>query len=81
MRSRGSRYAIRATWLVAGSSTGSIPSGTAAGLRVTAAMRQVAGDRHELAQQVLDVGLVAGALAAEHVRVDDDERRHAATSR
>ena len=34
----------------------------------------VARRRRQPAQQVLDVRLVAGALAAEHVRVDDDER-------
>ena len=30
--------------------------------------------RREAAQQVEDVGLVPGAVASEHVRVDDDER-------
>ena len=38
--------------------------------------------RGELAEQGADVGLVARALAAEHVGVDHDERRaHAAASR
>ena len=40
----------------------------------------VAGERGQPAEQVLDVGLVAGALPAEDVGVDDDERRHAAAS-
>ena len=41
------------------------------------------GERRERAQQVQDIGLVAGAAAAEHVRVDRDQLHaisfHAAT--
>ena len=36
-------------------------------------------ERRQLAQEVEHVRLVARALAAEHVRVDDDERRHASS--
>ena len=40
------------------------------------------GDARELAQEGGDVGLVAGSLPPEHVRVDHDERgAHAAASR
>ena len=35
---------------------------------------EVGAELAELAEQVADVRLVAGAAAAEHVRVDDDER-------
>ena len=42
----------------------------------------VTGEGRQVSQQVLDVRLVARPLPAEHVRVDDDERRaHAAASR
>ena len=45
----------------------------------TAAMRRPASaaGAGQLAQEVRDVALVAGALPAEHVGVDDDERAHA----
>ncbi len=39
------------------------------------------GGLGQLAEQVEDVGLVAGAVAAEHVGVDDDERIAHASSR
>ena len=53
------------------------------GRRVTAAIRRPApaAGSGQLAQQVEDVGLVAGALAAEDVGVDDDERLGHASSR
>ena len=38
-------------------------------------------ERPELAQQVPDVRLVAGAAPAEHVRVDDDQRLGHASAR
>ena len=38
-------------------------------------------ERPQLAQQVPDVRLVAGPLAAEHVRVDHDQRVGHATAR
>ena len=42
----------------------------------------VAGERSKLAQKVAHVRLVAGAMPAEHVRVDDDERlAHASAPR
>jgi hypothetical protein len=40
----------------------------------------VARDRRQPPEQILHVRLVAGALAAEDVGVDDDQRRHAAAS-
>ena len=42
------------------------------------AKRAVAGGR-QAAQEVLDVRLVTRALAAQHVGVDNDERRHASS--
>ena len=36
-------------------------------------------ERRQLAKEVEHVGLVARALSAEDVRVDDDERRHASS--
>jgi hypothetical protein len=72
---------MRATWLVAGSSIGSMPSGTAAGSARHRREPDVASDRDELAEEVLDVRLVTRALAAQDVGVHDDERAHAATSR
>ena len=67
------------------SSTGSIPAGTSSGWRVIAAKRRpdLGSERRERAQQVQDIGLVAGAAAAEHVGVDRDQLHaisfHAAT--
>ena len=59
-----------------------MPSGTSSGWRVTAAIRRSAGgERAELAEQVAHVRLVAGAAAAEHVGVDDDERSAHARAR
>ena len=40
----------------------------------------IAAERRQPAEQVLDVGLVAGPLPAEHVGVEHDERLHAAPS-
>jgi hypothetical protein len=37
------------------------------------------GERAELAEEIEDIRLVAGAVAAEHVRVHDDELRHASS--
>ena len=68
------RPGIRSSCSGVRSSSGSIPSGTSSGLRVTAANRSSASSAAELAQQIPDIGLVAGAAAAEHVGVDDDER-------
>ena len=41
---------------------------------------EVTAERGQAAQEVLDVRLVAGPLAAENVGVDHDERGHAASS-
>ena len=66
---------MRATWLRAGSSTGSIPSGTRSGSACDRGEPQV-GRRAAASSRSSErhVGLVAGALAAEHVGVDHDER-------
>ena len=77
---RGRRHAIRHSWESAASSIGSTPSGMSAGFRVTAAKRRSGAARGKLAQEVPDVGLVAGALAAEDVGVEQDVD-HAAASR
>ena len=52
------------------------PRGTSRGAGSTAANRSPAAGRPgQRAEQVLDVGLVPGTAAAEHVGVDDDQRR------
>jgi hypothetical protein len=44
---------------------------------------EILRNRRELAQQLRDVGLVAGSAASEHIRVDEHERpvSHCAASR
>ena len=66
---------MRTVWLRAGSSMGSIPAGTSSGRRVTAKISS--GAPAQLSQQRGDVGLVAGPMPPEDVRVDRDPR-HAA---
>ena len=77
----GARTAIRSGWLRAFSSTGSIPTRDELGVPGDRRQALAVGDRRELAQQGRDVALVSGAAAAEDVRVDHDERLHAASSR
>ena len=36
--------------------------------------------RGQTAEEILDVGLVSGSPAAEHIRVENDKRRHDAAS-
>ena len=71
---------MRATWLLAGSSWASTPSGTSSGRRVIATIRSSVCDRRQLAEEGRHVRLVSGAAAAEDVCVDGDERLHPASS-
>ena len=81
--SRGSDQAIRSSWLEVASSIASMPAGHELGVPRHGGDAQPRGRGRlgQLAEQVEDVGLVAGAVAAEHVGVDDDERIAHASSR
>ena len=78
---RGTDHTMRSSCEPAGTSTGSTPAGTR--LRVAGQRSEpelAAGQLGQPPQQVQHVRLVAGAVPAEHVRVENDERRHATAS-
>ena len=57
------------------------PVGDELGVAADGAEMEVGGDAGQLPQQVGDVGLVAGALASEHVGVDQDHTSSSYTAR
>ena len=78
---RGSVTAIRSSWTRRAQRDGLDPVGHELGVARDGGDPQpgLGRERRERAQEVEHVGLVAGAVAPEHVGVDDDERLHASS--